>query len=37
MKYQITQGCVAEVVFISRKTIFNWELGKTNIDILIRL
>lgn len=38
-EYQLTQEQVSEKIFVSRKTISNWETGKTTPDIesLIRL
>lgn len=38
-EYQLTQEQVAEKIFVSRKTISNWETGKTipDIDSVIRL
>ena len=38
-EYQLTQEQVSEKIFVSRKTISNWEAGKTTPDIesLIRL
>jgi len=38
-EYQLTQEQVAEKIFVSRKTISNWETGKTipDIDNVIRL
>jgi len=38
-EYQLTQEQVSEKIFVSRKTISNWETGKTTPDIesIIRL
>lgn len=38
-EYQLTQEELSEKIFVSRKTISNWETGKTtpDIDSLIRL
>jgi len=38
-EYQLTQEQVAEKIFVSRKTISNWETGKTlpDIDSVIQL
>lgn len=38
-EYQLTQEQVAEKIFVSRKTISNWETGKTipDIESVIRL
>lgn len=39
IKYQLTQEQLSEMIFVSRKTISNWETEKTtpDIDSLIRL
>lgn len=38
-EYELTQEQLSEKIFVSRKTISNWETGKTtpDIDSLIRL